>query len=116
MTHDFAKEFFVKVSTDTDLQQKLEACDSEEKLFDIVASAGYTFTREECESAANEYMADQNLTEEDLKNVAGGTINVLVGVLTRLFCGNKSQPTIFPCADQPTPPPQDQNTVRVCDR
>ena len=115
MSHESAKEFLDKASTDTDLQQKLEACDSEQKLFDIVASAGYTFTREEWESAGNEYMADQKLTEQDLKNVAGGTTVTALVWLTRLLCGQKTQPTIFPCADQPTPPPQDQNTVRTWD-
>jgi predicted ribosomally synthesized peptide with nif11-like leader len=105
MSHESAKKFLEKTSTDTDLWQKLEACDSEEKFFDIAASAGYAFTREDWESVANEHMADQVLTDQDLENVAGGTIGVAVGWLTRLVCGQKTQPTIFPCADKPSPPP-----------
>ena len=76
MSIESAKAFLSKVEKDEDLQEQLQAIDSDEKFFEVVHAAGFDFTREEWwqygEMLAKSKEFSSNLTEADLLNVSGG--------------------------------------------
>ena len=71
--------FFEKVEGDSSLQQQLKAVASggqqrDEAVAEIVkiaAAAGFAFTLEELQTAANRPARDEELSDEELKAVAG---------------------------------------------
>ena len=98
MSIESAKAFLEKTESDESLRGQLAGIDSEAQFFQAINQAGFDLTKEELESAVQAHQPNENLTEEDLQSVAGGTVTTAAW-MTRLLCGQKTQPTIFPCAD-----------------
>jgi predicted ribosomally synthesized peptide with nif11-like leader len=76
MSVQSARDFIKRIETDEDLKEQLEAAPDHETRRQIVQSAGFDFTEDEFKQMVDELAAaaSQELTEEELQEVAGGRI------------------------------------------
>lgn len=79
MSLEQAKEFYQRIGTDPALQEKLQGFNAEsdwDAVRQVASDAGYTFSKEEGEEAFRSLYgvlpAGQQLSDEDLADVAGG--------------------------------------------
>lgn len=73
MSVESAKEFLKKLQEDAGLKKAIEeAKEDTAKVKKIVEDAGFSFTKQELEEAMG-VTGSQELTEEDLEKVAGGS-------------------------------------------
>ncbi|MDD2901316.1 MAG: Nif11-like leader peptide family natural product precursor [Syntrophales bacterium] len=74
MSIQSAKDFLQKIETDQALKDQLAAAPDHEARQQIVRAAGFDFTVDEFKQAADELakVAGQELTAEDLHEIAGG--------------------------------------------
>jgi predicted ribosomally synthesized peptide with nif11-like leader len=86
MSIEGARAFWKKAVEDKDLQQKLEAAADDKQREEIARAAGFIFTMEELKQAINEAVAGgqagQELTDEALESVWGGTTTNVVSITT----------------------------------
>jgi predicted ribosomally synthesized peptide with nif11-like leader len=74
MSIQSARDFIKQIETDEALKERLEAAPDHETRRQIVQSAGFDFTEDEFKQMVGELAAaaSQELTEEELQEVAGG--------------------------------------------
>jgi len=74
MSIQSAKEFVQKFNADQTLKERLEAAANHEARLQLIQAAGFDFTMEEFKQAVAELSdaAGQELTPEELRNIAGG--------------------------------------------
>jgi len=73
MSVESAKEFLKKLQEDAELKKAIEeAKEDTAKVKKIVEDAGFSFTKQELEEAMG-VTGSQELSEEDLEKVAGGS-------------------------------------------
>ena len=72
MSEEQLKAFLEKVKGDTSLQEKLKAASTPEAAIDIAKAAGFSITPEDIQSQQS---AMAELSDEDLEDAAGGTLN-----------------------------------------
>ena len=73
MSEEQLKAFWEAVQADTSLQEKLRAATDADSIVSIAKEAGFEITAEEVKEAQSE------LSEEQLKGVAGGICTVACG-------------------------------------
>jgi predicted ribosomally synthesized peptide with nif11-like leader len=75
MSIQSAKDFIKQIETDPALKARLEAAVDDETRQQIIQAAGFVFTREEFKQAVAEIStsADQELSPEELTDIAAGT-------------------------------------------
>ena len=72
MSVESAKAFLEKVKEEPSFQEQFETIDSEEKFFDVVKSAGFDFTKEDCLEMIQENSETGEVHQDALKQVSGG--------------------------------------------
>jgi len=75
MSEEQLKAFLEKVKADTSLQEKLKAASDADGVVEIAIEAGFSITTEDLNSQV------QNLTDDELEGVAGGSIDDIGGTL-----------------------------------
>ena len=75
MSKEQLKAFVEKVASDTELTDKIGAATTVETMIEIAKSAGFSITSEDIQlllSFLSEVSEEEELTDDDLENVAGG--------------------------------------------
>jgi predicted ribosomally synthesized peptide with nif11-like leader len=72
MSIESAKAFFERVKNDEDFRNSVGENTTTEERMEFVKKAGFDFTKEEIEKHTSE------LSDEELENVAGGMIEIIV--------------------------------------
>ena len=75
MSEEQLKAFLEKVKADTSLKEKLKAASDADGVVEIAIEAGFSITTEDLNSQV------QNLTDDELEGVAGGSIDDIGGTL-----------------------------------
>ena len=70
MSEEQLKAFLEKVKTDTSLQEKIKAAADADAVVTIAKEAGFVVSADEIKTAQS---APQELSDEELEGVAGGT-------------------------------------------
>ncbi|MEM7592900.1 MAG: Nif11-like leader peptide family natural product precursor [Cyanobacteria bacterium P01_A01_bin.83] len=87
MSKESAKACFIKLQTDKDFENQLKQAQTRAEREEIIKNAGFDFTDEEWDAFAQESRdalnseEAQELSEEDLENVAGGGILLDRGIM-----------------------------------
>ena len=79
MSEEDVKAFFVKLGGDKELQEKVKAADTEEKIFAIAKASGHNFSKNEYDAfiaAHPPQHPEGELTESEMSEVSGGSIVV----------------------------------------
>ncbi len=76
MSIESAKAFLERIKTDEDFRKSVEGIATSEERMEYVKGAGFDFTKDEIVNLKDE------LTEEDLDDVAGGLYNAALVVLS----------------------------------
>jgi predicted ribosomally synthesized peptide with nif11-like leader len=72
MSIESAKAFLEKIKNDEDFRNSVGEITTTEQRMEFVKKAGFDFTKEEIEKFTSE------LSDEELENVAGGMIEIIV--------------------------------------
>ncbi len=75
MSIESAKAFMERVVNDEDFRKEVGEIATAEERMAFVTAAGFDFTKEELENVQEK----MQLTEDELKKVSGGIVNVVVG-------------------------------------
>ncbi len=97
MSEEQLKAFWEAVQTDTSLQEKLRATTDADSIASIAKETGFEITAEEVEEAQSE------LSEEELKGVAGGfssSYRTIGGAKGRPKRDETAGPLTFACTDK----------------
>lgn len=73
MSKEKATEFYEVSKNDEALQEKLKATNNLASIIEIASEKGYKFTESELQAVMQEAVAEDELSEEDLYAIAGGT-------------------------------------------
>ena len=82
MSEEQLKAFLDKVKVDTSLQQKLKAAADSDAVLAIAKEAGFSISADDLK------MAQSELSEEELKGVAGGNCQKMTGNYPKNICDN----------------------------
>lgn len=83
MPIESAREFWKKVNEDKEFQKRFETANDNEERVKMIRDGGYEFTKEEMKQAVQE-VTGRELTDEELDNVSGGMIPMII-CLTSIF-------------------------------
>lgn len=89
MSMESAKAFVERMKTDADFAQRVTACKSPESRIQLAKAEGFDFTSEEVKEASEE------LSEDDLELVSGGSIRSVIDIIGGR--GMHSKSFVFDC-------------------
>ena len=87
MSEEQLKAFWEAIQADTSLQEKLRATTDADSIASIAKEAGFEITADEVKEAQSE------LSEEQLKGVAGGKEKNVLGLCLKLCCERQDRTT-----------------------